>query len=230
MEEEKKAKAWIIPVVLLLLVAGVIGGVPSLREKIIPNESVVPVVEATPAPADCTTLGHSWIAADCITPELCSRCGVTRGAALGHDWEVGENTKTCTRCGISEAIPTPEPTEAPQAKTEVDVLEYDESHSFYTVQVSTSVHERAGSRAVTCVGRLRKAGYNAFVVHSRGNSAHRYTICVGVFADKAGAMALANELRAIPPVKGTATYGAYATMMYCADTPTLAIYENAYWQ
>lgn len=46
--------------------------------------------------------------ADCANPQICSRCGDTKGAAKGHSWkETGENTpKTCRRCGAVEEIPT----------------------------------------------------------------------------------------------------------------------------
>lgn len=40
-------------------------------------------------------LGHSYTAATCTTAECCSRCGITRGAALGHRFDGG----SCSRCG-----------------------------------------------------------------------------------------------------------------------------------
>ena len=56
-------------------------------------------------------LGHDWQEATCETPKFCKRdgCGVTEGAALGHDWgryivtvaatqdREGEETRTCAR-------------------------------------------------------------------------------------------------------------------------------------
>ncbi len=41
-------------------------------------------VEAETIPA----LGHDWKAAVCEASKTCSRCGVTEGEALGHDWTV----------------------------------------------------------------------------------------------------------------------------------------------
>ena len=40
-------------------------------------------------------LGHSYLAATCISPECCSRCGMKSGNALGHHYEDGH----CIRCG-----------------------------------------------------------------------------------------------------------------------------------
>ena len=54
-------------------------------------------------------LGHDWQAATCESPEICTRCHVTQGKALGHDWgryivitpatqeSEGEETRTCQR-------------------------------------------------------------------------------------------------------------------------------------
>ena len=56
-------------------------------------------------------LGHDWVDASCEAPKTCSRCGLTEGAALGHNYqpevtaptctEEGYTTHTCTRCGDS---------------------------------------------------------------------------------------------------------------------------------
>lgn len=52
-------------------------------------------------------LGHSWVEATCTTAETCSRCGETRAEALGHDWAVATCTtpETCTRCGEIQGEP-----------------------------------------------------------------------------------------------------------------------------
>ena len=56
-------------------------------------------------------LGHDWLPATCEAPDTCSRCGETRGEALGHDWDEGRVINedklleekitefTCKRCG-----------------------------------------------------------------------------------------------------------------------------------
>lgn len=47
-----------------------------------------------PNSATCT---HSYTPATCTEPQKCSKCGETKGSALGHTTSSG----TCTRCGIS---------------------------------------------------------------------------------------------------------------------------------
>lgn len=49
-------------------------------------------------------LGHDWQEADCISPETCTRCGETQGGALGHAWEEASclDPKTCSRCGETQ--------------------------------------------------------------------------------------------------------------------------------
>ena len=49
-------------------------------------------------------LGHDWIAATCTEPKKCSRCLITDGEALGHKWEEATCTspKTCLICGKTE--------------------------------------------------------------------------------------------------------------------------------
>lgn len=45
-------------------------------------------------------MNHDWEDATCDEPEKCSKCGETRGEALGHDWKDATCTepKTCSRC------------------------------------------------------------------------------------------------------------------------------------
>ncbi len=44
---------------------------------------------------------HSWTAADCSSPQICSDCGETQGEALGHSWVAAtcEESKYCSICG-----------------------------------------------------------------------------------------------------------------------------------
>lgn len=44
---------------------------------------------------------HEWEEATCEEPETCSKCGKTRGEALGHEWKDAdcEHPKTCKVCG-----------------------------------------------------------------------------------------------------------------------------------
>ena len=56
-------------------------------------------------------LGHDWADATCTAPKTCSRCGLTEGAALDHNYqaevtaptctEEGYTTYTCSRCSDS---------------------------------------------------------------------------------------------------------------------------------
>ena len=58
-------------------------------------------------PATCTkcgetkgeALGHSFGEATCTTPETCSRCSRTRGVALGHTVTCSDS-EPCARCGM----------------------------------------------------------------------------------------------------------------------------------
>ncbi|MBP5414907.1 MAG: hypothetical protein ILN61_06670 [Lachnospiraceae bacterium] len=49
-------------------------------------------------------LGHDWEDADCEHPKTCKECGETKGKAKGHDWEEAtcETPKTCKKCGKTE--------------------------------------------------------------------------------------------------------------------------------
>lgn len=44
-----------------------------------------------------TTCSHAYSSATCTEPQKCSKCGETKGIALGHTTYTG----TCTRCGVS---------------------------------------------------------------------------------------------------------------------------------
>ena len=44
-----------------------------------------------------TACSHSYSPATCTEPQECSKCGETKGNALGHTTSTG----TCTRCGVS---------------------------------------------------------------------------------------------------------------------------------
>lgn len=65
--------------------------------------------EVITAQTTIPALGHDWQAATCETPETCTRCHVTQGKALGHEWgryivtvaatqeSEGVETRTCQR-------------------------------------------------------------------------------------------------------------------------------------
>ena len=55
---------------------------------------------------------HNFSDATCTSPSTCTKCGETRGTALGHDWldATYESPKTCQRCGATEGDPVGEHT------------------------------------------------------------------------------------------------------------------------
>ncbi len=55
---------------------------------------------------------HNFSDATCTSPSTCTKCGETRGTALGHDWldATYESPKTCKRCGATEGDPVGEHT------------------------------------------------------------------------------------------------------------------------
>ncbi len=55
----------------------------------------------------CVFKNHRFTTATCLEPETCTRCGETRGDALGHDFRPATCTEpeTCTRCGETRALP-----------------------------------------------------------------------------------------------------------------------------
>ena len=84
-----------------------------------PTESTtIPTTEATEPPhlhsfseATCTlpktcdcgategnALGHNWLLATCLKPEVCSVCGATTGSAKGHSFING----CCSACGVND--------------------------------------------------------------------------------------------------------------------------------
>lgn len=48
----------------------------------------------------CGECKHRWMAADCITPRICSECNASEGEPLGHTWSEADcaNPKTCSLC------------------------------------------------------------------------------------------------------------------------------------
>lgn len=57
--------------------------------------ATIPATTAAPDPG-CQ---HEYLDADCVTPKVCTRCGATRGKALGHSYALG----FCSRCGSEDA-------------------------------------------------------------------------------------------------------------------------------
>lgn len=55
---------------------------------------------------------HTFSEATCSTPATCTKCGSTKGSALGHDFldATYKDPKICTRCGTTEGDPVGEHT------------------------------------------------------------------------------------------------------------------------
>ena len=49
-------------------------------------------------------LGHNWVDATCAEPEICTRCGAVQGSPFDHDWAEATCTapEICTRCGVTQ--------------------------------------------------------------------------------------------------------------------------------
>lgn len=47
---------------------------------------------------------HEWIPADCVNPQVCTKCNAVGSPAAGHDWVDATCTapQTCSRCGAAE--------------------------------------------------------------------------------------------------------------------------------
>ncbi len=54
----------------------------------------------------CVFQNHRFTEATCTAPETCTRCGITRGGALGHDYRPATCTEpeTCARCGFTRGL------------------------------------------------------------------------------------------------------------------------------
>ena len=50
---------------------------------------------------------HEWSEADCVNPQVCTKCEETVGEVLGHDWVAATCTapETCSRCGETQGEP-----------------------------------------------------------------------------------------------------------------------------
>lgn len=47
------------------------------------------------------TCEHEWLSATCDSPKTCTKCGITKGKALGHSYKVESSTDvTCTTDGV----------------------------------------------------------------------------------------------------------------------------------
>lgn len=107
-------KKYFITGVILILVLCITGC--GAKEE--PQETQAPQEKHTWVAATCTSpticsdcgetkgepLGHDWISATCTEPKKCSRCLITDGVALGHKWEDATciSPKTCSQCGATE--------------------------------------------------------------------------------------------------------------------------------
>lgn len=75
------------------------------------DETVLPIANDYIKKLDVAKLenvsGHTWIAATCTEPDVCSLCGEKRGTSLGHEWIEATCTeaKICMVCNEKEGEP-----------------------------------------------------------------------------------------------------------------------------
>ena len=72
-----------------------------------PADTPAPTPEATPTPTPEPTpepCQHEWVAAECETPETCSKCDEIQGTPLGHDLTDAnyQEPATCLVCEVTE--------------------------------------------------------------------------------------------------------------------------------
>ena len=95
------------------------------------------ITEQTTIPA----LNHNWQPATCETPETCTRCHITHGDALGHEW--GRYTVTTPATETSEGVETRTCTRN-SAHTQTRAIPKLPSRTY---GVSGGVHENGGDPA-----------------------------------------------------------------------------------
>lgn len=95
------------------------------------------ITEQTTIPA----LNHNWQPATCETPETCTRCHITHGDALGHEW--GRYTVTIPATETSEGVETRTCTRN-SAHTQTRAIPKLPSRTY---GVSGGVHENGGGPA-----------------------------------------------------------------------------------
>ena len=89
----KKWWFWVIIGVIVIALIGSSSNYSSTDNQGASNSSDTP----SSVTGNNTTCSHVYNAATCTEPQTCSKCGATKGSALGHT----TSTSTCTRCGIS---------------------------------------------------------------------------------------------------------------------------------
>lgn len=98
-------KILILMVVLVLLLTGCAGNGQTDEPADVQKDNPVAEQDGKEPEQDaCEALGHDMAEATCETPSVCSRCGLTEGAALGHDMADAtcDTPAACTRCGKTE--------------------------------------------------------------------------------------------------------------------------------
>ena len=95
--DQRKKKLWAILGVAAAVIAVILA--LSLRKTPPP-----------PTPADDSNeavCAHIWCPADCVTPQTCSKCGITNGSPADHRWTAATCTapRTCTACGLADGMP-----------------------------------------------------------------------------------------------------------------------------
>lgn len=173
---------------------------------------------------------HSWAEATCTRPATCTLCGATQGNALGHNWVPAtyEQARHCSVCGETSGSPLSRPTgdTGYQASSDSSVALFT-SDTSYTKRYSVTVaHSPSRSACETCVGRMREAGYNAFLYQVPGKDG--YSILVGIYDSRDDADALAGYLHEAEAVSGVKLDSAYSVAVSLSDS-AVREYANPWW-
>lgn len=107
--------------------------------------------------------------------------------------------------GPKAAAATPKPADG---SVPVDIYG-NGSEKIYAVQVAASTSD---ANSKTCIGRLRDAGYNAYVF--KPNDKQRYQLVIGAFPAKGDAQWLVDELHDHAPVRGVSVEKAFIVCLY----------------
>lgn len=91
------------------------------------------------------------------------------------------------------------------------------------IQVASSASE---SSCRTCIGRLRDAGYNAYIYQPKANS--HYKIMIGFFDSKADASDVLEEVTSGPEVKGVKMSHGFLANVSLTKTQA-NLYSYCYW-
>jgi len=104
-------KKWFVLALGILLLCALLSGCECKHENWTSADCDSPKTCESCGVTEGAALGHDWIDADCDSPQTCRRCNATGDAALGHVYSDSapdcENPKTCSVCGQPEGEAKP---------------------------------------------------------------------------------------------------------------------------